>query len=128
LSNLPSKVLATGRKHTRWQAFVVSLAGLRDVATSQVAFRLELAAIVPLLFGAWLREFSLSRWLFVIIAIGVVLAAELLNTAFEVLCDNLYGLGPNQTVKRVKDMGSAAVFVLVLAVVAGYTLCLVWPQ
>ena len=82
--------------------------GLCDVARSEPAFRQELAALLvglPLAFfiaeDAWKRLALIS-------ALLVVLIVELLNTAIEKLADRVSRESDGQ-IRRVKDMGSAAV-------------------
>jgi len=82
--------------------------GLCDVARSEPAFRQELVALVvalPLAFliaeGAWKRFVLIGTLL-------LVLIVELLNTAIEKLADRVSRESDGQ-IRRVKDMGSAAV-------------------
>ena len=82
--------------------------GLRDVARSEPAFRQELVALIvalPLAFliaeGAWKRFVLIGTLL-------LVLIVELLNTAIEKLADRVSRESDGQ-IRRVKDMGSAAV-------------------
>ena len=93
----------------RWlRATLCTWQGLRTAAGSEISVRQELIALViavPVSFfivaDGWKR----------CILIGVVLlvlVVELLNTALEKLCDKLIP-GPDVEIRRVKDMGSAAV-------------------
>jgi diacylglycerol kinase (ATP) len=82
--------------------------GLCDVARSEPAFRQELAALIvalPVAFviaeGAWKRCILIG-------ALLLVLVVELLNTAIEKLADRVSRDSDGQ-IRRVKDMGSAAV-------------------
>ncbi|HEY7246337.1 MAG TPA: diacylglycerol kinase [Xanthobacteraceae bacterium] len=82
--------------------------GLCDIARTEPAFRQELAALVvalPLVFviaaEAWKR-------LLLIGVLLLVLIVELLNTAIEKLADRVSRESDGQ-IRRVKDMGSAAV-------------------
>lgn len=65
----------------------------------------------------------LTRFLFVIIAVGLVWVAELFNTAIEQLCDMIC---PQQDsrVKFIKDVSAAAV--LVTAFIAVITACIIF--
>src|SRR5436309_1001796 len=82
--------------------------GLCDVARSEPAFRQELAALLvalPLAFvlaeGAWKRFILIG-------ALLMLLVVELLNTAIEKLADRVSRENDGE-IRRVKDMGSAAV-------------------
>jgi diacylglycerol kinase (ATP) len=55
-----------------------------------------------------------------------VLAIELLNSAIEAVIER-YGAEHHELAGRAKDMGSAAVFVLMINVIATWALVL-WPR
>ena len=77
-----------------------------------------LMAIVVVGAGVWL---GLSRleWAIILTQIGLVWAAEAINTALEKLCDFVSpGLHPQ--IKAIKDMASGAVLIVaIVAVVVG---------
>jgi len=64
-----------------------------------------------------------AKWLFIVIAIGLVWVAELFNTAIEKLCDMVC---PEQhpQIKFIKDVSAAAV--LVTAIIAMITGCIIF--
>ena len=68
--------------------------------------------------GLWLR-LSRVEWAIILTQIGLVWAAEAINTAIEKLCDFVSpGLHPQ--IKAIKDMSSGAVLILAIgAVVVG---------
>ena len=68
-------------------------------------------------------KLPLNKFLFVIIAIGLVWMAELFNTAIEQLCDMVC---PKQhpQIKFIKDVSAAAV--LVTALIAVITACIIF--
>ncbi len=79
-----------------------------------------LAVAVPL--ALWLGQSGLER----AVLIGsclLVLAAELLNSAVEAVIER-YGPEHHELAGRAKDMGSAAVFVLMMNVVVCWGLIL----
>jgi diacylglycerol kinase (ATP) len=103
--------------------FGFALAGLREAFARELTFRIQLAAAacavaVALALGApppWLA--------LVVVMIGLVLAAELFNTALEQALD---GLHPAQApfVRIAKDCAAAAVLVLSAASVVVFALML----
>jgi diacylglycerol kinase (ATP) len=103
---------------TRW-----SLQGLRAAWLHESSFRLEvclLAVLGPL--GLWLGETPTERALLVGSCL-LVLAVELLNSAIEAVIER-FGAEFHELSGRAKDMGSAAVFVLMLNVVLAWALIL----
>ncbi|WP_077921371.1 diacylglycerol kinase family protein [Spirosoma sp. 209] len=88
-------------------------------------FRFENNARVHLLLagmvvgaGLWL-QLSRAEWAIIVTQIGLVWAAEAVNTAIEKLCD-LVSPGYHPQIKAVKDLSSGAVLILAItAVVVG---------
>ncbi|MFT3667466.1 MAG: diacylglycerol kinase [Pseudoxanthomonas sp.] len=105
------------------KAAVWSMQGLRAAWMHESSFRLEvylLAVMAPL--ALWLGQTGLER----AVLIGsclLVLAAELLNSAVEAVIER-YGPEHHELAGRAKDMGSAAVFVLMMNVLLCWALIL----
>jgi diacylglycerol kinase (ATP) len=77
-----------------------------------------LIAIIVLVLGLWL-QLSTVEWAIIGTQIGLVWAAEAINTAIEKLCD-FVSPGIHPQIKAVKDLASGAVLILALtAVVTG---------
>ena len=103
---------------TRW-----SLQGLRFAWLYESSFRLEVylfAVLGPL--GLWLGHDPIERVLLVGSGL-LVIGMELLNSAVEAVIER-YGAEHHEMSGRAKDMGSAAVFVLMLNVVMTWALIL----
>ncbi len=106
-----------------YRALIWSFNGLRASWTLEASFRLEVyLCIVFFPLGIWLGHDAVERAL-----LGgsllLVLSAELLNSALEAVVDKL---SPefNEFAGRAKDMGSAAVFLLMLNVLLCWGLIL----
>ena len=103
---------------TRW-----SLQGLRFAWLYESSFRLEvylLGVLGPL--GLWLGRSGVERVLLVGSGL-LVLSVELLNSAIEAVIER-YGAEHHELAGRAKDMGSAAVFVVMINVVMTWALIL----
>jgi undecaprenol kinase len=74
------------------------------------------AALAVVLLGALLRV-SATSWALLALAIGLVLSAELLNTALEAAVD-LVSPEDHPLAKQAKDVAAAAVLVASLAALA----------
>lgn len=59
-------------------------------------------------------QIAVMEWIAIIICMGLVLAAEALNTALEALC-NLVSPEYNELIKKSKDCAAAGVFVTAMA-------------
>jgi diacylglycerol kinase (ATP) len=112
-----------------WKAFKWSMQGLTAAFRREASFRLEVYLFVVLgPLGLWLGQTSLERAVLVG-SLLLVLSAELLNSAIESAVDRM-GPEHNEFAGRAKDMGSAAVFVLMMNVLLCWALLLlprVWP-
>ena len=103
---------------TKW-----SLQGLRFAWLYESSFRLEVylfAVLGPL--GLWLGQTGVERVLLVGSGL-LVLSVELLNSAIEAVIER-YGAEHHELAGRAKDMGSAAVFVLMVNVLMTWALIL----
>lgn len=117
LPRRPGRILLA----TKW-----SLQGLRAAWLHESSFRLEVYLLVvlgplALVLGANGVERALLLG-----SCLLVLATELLNSAIEAVIER-YGSEHHELAGRAKDMGSAAVFVLMINVVLTWTLVL-WPR
>jgi diacylglycerol kinase (ATP) len=92
-----------------------SMQGLRAAWLHESSFRLEVYLFVILApLGWWLGQNGVERAL-MIGSVLLVLSIELLNSAVEAVIER-YGPEHHELAGRAKDMGSAAVFVLLLNV------------
>jgi diacylglycerol kinase (ATP) len=106
-----------------WKALRWSMKGLHAGWRHEASFRLEaLLAIVLIPLGLWLGNGALEKLALIGPAL-LVLSAELLNSAIEAVVDKV---SPefHELAGRAKDMGSAAVFMLLLLVALSWGLIL----
>jgi len=68
-------------------------------------------AIIAIIMGAYLK-ISSTEWGLVIICIGVVLAAEMVNHAIEKTCDHI-SLDHHKNIGIIKDVAASAVMMTV---------------
>jgi len=96
-----------------WRATINSWHGLVAAAQSEQAFREELVALaigIPL---AFYLTADAGKRIALIGTLLVILIVELLNTAIEKLGDRITR-DNDPAIKRIKDMGSAAIFLSLL--------------
>jgi undecaprenol kinase len=104
-----------------------ALTGIRMTLRTERNFRIHLIAmIVALAVGIYLR-LSVSEWCLVVISIGLVLAAELFNTAVERLSSDVAAGERKPLIKQAKDISAAAVLVTTLTALAIGIIILVIP-
>jgi diacylglycerol kinase len=86
-----------------------AIAGLKYMLRTQRNARIHLAAtIIVIAVGFWL-DLSITEWVLIVIAIGLVWVAEMFNTALECFFD-LVEPEENEIVRAGKDTSAAAVF------------------
>ena len=101
------------------KSFGYALAGIAYTAKTQINFRIHLGVIVAVALTGWYLNLQAGDWLWIILAIGLVLVTESLNTAIEVLVD-LVSPQYNKKAGHVKDIAAGAVLIAALiAVVIG---------
>jgi len=112
-----------GNPRQLWSAFLWSMKGLGAGWRHEASFRLEvMLAVVLVPLGLWLGDGALEKIALVVPAV-LVLSAELLNSAIEAVVDKV---SPefHELAGRAKDMGSAAVFLLLALLVLCWGLIL----
>jgi diacylglycerol kinase len=106
----------------RATSFRNAFSGLRRLVTTERHFQLHLLAAACAVILAVLLGFNRVEWAILVITIGLVLAAEGLNTAIERAIDTTTP-GFHPLAKSAKDIGAAAVLIAAVAsVVVGLLL------
>jgi undecaprenol kinase len=91
--------------------------GLAYVVRAERNARVHLAvSLVVVLLGAWLR-LSRIEWVFIIMAIALVFAGEMLNTVVELVID-IVAPNRNSLAKYAKDVAAGAILIAAIAAAA----------
>ena len=103
----------------RIKSLKFALKGLWLLITTEHSIMVQISVAVVMTFvGFWL-DISKTEWLFQILAIGLVLVAESLNTAVEKLCDFIHPEHDSR-IGFIKDISAGAVtFAALVAIVIG---------
>lgn len=104
------------RASSVWQSFKFAFAGLWHVFRSQRNAKIHAAvAATVILLGLWLK-LTAAGWAVIALTIGVVFAAEAMNTVVEALVD-LAAPEFHPLAKIAKDAAAGAVLLLAMAAV-----------
>jgi diacylglycerol kinase len=95
------------------ESFANALAGIRDAFREERNVRVHIGAVVVVMLTGVLLEIDPLRWALLALACGIVLAAELFNTAMERAVD-MITRERSEAARRVKDLAAGAVFVTAL--------------
>ncbi|MBA2114560.1 diacylglycerol kinase [Bremerella alba] len=102
--------------------FGLAFSGLSWAIRTEGSFAVHLPAAALAFSGAALLQFNYVRWSILVLAVGSVIVAELLNTAIECLAKAVDDQ-PNEHIRVALDIGSAAILTSSLfAVVVGFFL------
>jgi diacylglycerol kinase (ATP) len=103
------------------QATKHSLSGIKMALKQERAVRLEMAIFTPLILIALAMDFTKIEKILLIFPIMMVFSCELLNTAVEKLIDELGQGKICPTFKFAKDVGSSAVFFMILMTILSWS-------
>ncbi|MBC7186964.1 MAG: diacylglycerol kinase family protein [Calditrichaeota bacterium] len=110
----------------RGESFRFAFRGLATVLREEHNARIHLVAAVGVIVAGVLFRISISEWLAVTFAIGLVFGLELINTAVERLAD-LVSPQRSEAIAKVKDLSAGGVLVgAMAALVIG--LCVFLPK
>ncbi len=96
------------------QCFLHAFEGLWQALRSQRNLRIHLGSTIAVAIMGWLLALTNVEWAILTLAIGLVWAAELFNTAVEHTVD-LISPTPHPMAKMAKDVAAAAVLVTAIA-------------
>ena len=108
---LTARPLRTSRMR---YALGCAVQGLRDAWQSQPNLRIHVYFGAAMLMLGVVCRLSLTEWLWVTFAIGLVVFAELMNTAIEQTVDLVVGLRPDPLARRIKDVSAGCVLIAAL--------------
>ena len=97
----------------RKKSFVYAFKGISNAFKHGPNFKIQLIIAVLVIIAGLLLQIDVVEWGLVLLCIGGVLGAEIMNTSIEHLADVVHP-GHDQLVGKVKDMGAAAVLVIAL--------------
>jgi diacylglycerol kinase (ATP) len=106
-----------------WNAMFYSMAGLKAAYRHEDAFRQEMWLAVFLIPASFFLPVHGAGHALMIASVLLVLIVELINSAIEAAIDRI-SLENHKLSKRAKDIGSAAVLIALINVVATWLLVL----
>ncbi len=99
------------------KSFIYAFNGITYAIKTQLSFQIECTATIAVILLGYYLKLNKNEWLWVALAISVVLILELLNTAIEVLVD-LVSPEQNPKAGAIKDLASGAVLIAALFSIA----------
>lgn len=106
-------------KYHLGHSFKFAFTGLLQAVKTEKNFKVGIAEAIIIVTAGFYFGINKLEWILVIILIGIVLAAELTNSALEVIVDS-FTQKEHPGAKLAKDIAAGAVVVLIItAAVAG---------
>jgi diacylglycerol kinase (ATP) len=102
------------KKRRLWHSFADAFRGIGAGIRTERNMRIHVTACVFVLYFAAQLSLSRGEMACLLLAIGMVMAAELLNTAVEKLCD-FNQKNRNRYIRVIKDMAAGGVLVAAVA-------------
>lgn len=122
--NRPDR-LQVGKNHSFWQSWRHACNGLKTVVIEERNMRTHLIVGVLALLAGWWVQLTINQWLWLCLAIFMVILCEINNTIAENICDLVTGPHYHPLAKKVKDIAAGAVvFAAAFAVLIGLILFL----
>ncbi len=103
----------------RVKSLKFAIRGVWLLITTEHSIMVQLAIGLLVTCAGWWMDISKTEWLFQILAIGLVLVAESLNTSIEKLCDFVHP-EHHKSIGFIKDISAGAVsFAAITAMIIG---------
>lgn len=103
----------------RIKSLKYALKGMWLLIMTEHSIMVQVAIGAIVMFCGWWYRISATEWILQILAIGLVLVAESLNTAIEKICDFIHPEN-NKRIGFIKDISAGAVsFAAIAAVIVG---------
>jgi len=99
-----------------FRSFKAAFQGIRAAIVSQQNLKIHVAVALTVCAAGVYVDLTLIEWALVAVAIGLVISAELMNTAIETLVD-VVEPEKNPRAGRVKDIAAGAVLVASIAAI-----------
>lgn len=106
-------------KSNLFHSFKYGLAGLHSATKTETNWKIGLIEAVVVIFAGFYFNISRADWVWVLILIGLVLNAELTNSAIEIIVDQFTNK-EHPGAKLAKDIAAGSVVIIILvAAIAG---------
>ena len=107
----------------RLRSFAYAFNGIRLLIQNEPNAWIHCAAAISAVALGFVLQISHLEWIAIVVVIGMVLAAEAVNSSIEALAD-LVSPEYNEAIKRTKDLAAGAV--LLVAIAAAVVGCIIF--
>jgi undecaprenol kinase/diacylglycerol kinase (ATP) len=102
-----------------FKAFANAFNGMGNFFLHERNGKIQLSFAIVVIIAGYYFTLSATEWMFILLCIGAVISAEMMNSALEKLCD-LVQKEYHPTIKIIKDVAAAAVlWFTIISVIIG---------
>lgn len=94
-------------------AFVCAARGIKEAIKTEANLKFDILFAIIIIACGFFFRINMVEWIVCILTIGVMLFAEVMNTAVEAVVD-LYTREKNEQARKAKDISAGAVLVLAI--------------
>lgn len=94
----------------RLKSFTYAWNGLKVLVKEEHNFRIHIVVTIGVVIFAILLKISVYEWIAIMLAIGLVIATEIMNSAIENMAD-FVSPEKHEMVKKIKDISAAGVLI-----------------
>ena len=91
--------------------FVYAIRGLKKAIKTEKNLKIDCIMAILVVISGIVLKINTAEWIICILLIGIVISAELMNTAIEAVVD-MYTREKNTLAERAKDVAAGSVFVV----------------
>lgn len=112
-------------KHKKHQdSFISAVRGLILGFQTQPNFKIMLVSVFSVVSAGVFFQISQTEWLFVVVAVALVMISEMINTSIEAMCD-LITTEWRESAKTAKDVaGGMVLLAVIFAIIIGVAIFL----
>lgn len=115
------KLIASHHPRRHLNSFKYALRGIYHATANEANFRIQLAVVVVTVAAGFFYKIQLMEWLALVVVSGMLLSAELINTAIEEFIDHLIH-EHHEGARVIKDLSAGYVLTTALCALAVFLL------
>lgn len=113
----------TQKNNNFFESLKNAISGIRYLIIDERNFRFHISASIIVIILAWILKIRTYQFLWLVLAILLVILAELINTLIERIIDLIVGNKFNLLAKKIKDIAAGGVLITsFIAVIIGVTI------
>lgn len=102
------------------QSLNIAIFGIKTAIAEERNMRFHVFALIAVLIAGFIFQLSLNDWLWISLAIVLVIVCEMINSMLERVVDLIVGKQYNDQAKIIKDMAAGTVLIsTVFAIIVG---------